>query len=71
MSVGQVFNYLATQRDSVHDLVSFVKGVVKTGNPHKNWPTIVQLPGDYSPPGSGNKANLNLVAYQVHVRVFK
>eukprot|EP00731_Ephydatia_muelleri_P037476 Em0481g3a len=61
----QVFNYLATRRDSVHDLVTFVKGVVKTGNPHKSWPTIAQLPGDYTPPGSGDKGNVNLIAYQI------
>ena len=64
----QVFNYLATRRDSVHDLVTFVKGVVKTGNPHKSWPTIAQLPGDYTPPGSGDKGNVNLIAYQVRAK---
>ncbi|KAL5469057.1 hypothetical protein EMCRGX_G030249 [Ephydatia muelleri] len=65
VSKDAVFNYLATRRDSVHDLVTFVKGVVKTGNPHKSWPTIAQLPGDYTPPGSGDKGNVNLIAYQI------
>lgn len=36
------------------------------GSPHKNWPTIVQLPGDYKPPGV-DTLKPNYVAYQVRI----
>ena len=55
---------MSAQRSSITDLAGFVKSIMKMDNPHKNWPTIARLPGDFKQ-AEDTKFKPNLVAYQV------
>ena len=65
---------MSTRLGSVVNLATFIRSLMKTGTPHKYWPTIAQLPGVYKPPDV-TKFKPNFVAYQVrvllHVHVYK
>ena len=60
---------MSTRLGSVVNLSAFTRSLVKTGTPHKHWPTIAQLPGVYKPPDVSN-FKTNFVAYQVRVLTY-
>ena len=57
---------MSARRSSITDLAGFVKSNMKMDNPHKNWPTIARLPGDFKQ-AEDTRFKPNLVAYQVYM----
>ncbi len=64
-SITQVHNFLSTRLTSLAGLTDYIKRVFRQGSPHKNWPPILQLPGEIRPPETDGDFKPNFVAYQV------